>query len=727
MSKDIFFILLLFIFVAEVAVMEIFEPVISQFATLPAGLIDAGILTVLLAPPLWLLCSRFPSIRIQEQSGKSFYAGRFNLFLQLLASAFVIEFLIMLILPKLLPDLSGRSFALLDATLAMLFILPVLWQKLCRLDKRFQKLPLADFLSSPVILYGTLLYAVFFADMVQEMVQPFLAPDSLDAYFILIDSTLTTALVAPFLWLLVGRPLTKTLRSETIRTGRILDQIVDAVITLDAGGQIIAMNPAAQKVFGLTPAELAGQSVEVLFAEDQLNIQQLISKTSSDKSDRQKIMLYETLCRDRSGATLIMNISLSNTLHHDREEWLMILHDITYHKEAERALRERDERFRQVFEQSDDAIAFFKPNTCSVIDVNVTFTGLFGYSKAEIREQGLEHLLGPDDLLRVGNAIRETGQGSQVRLDDCIGLRRNGTQFNLSMRSKLMTIDGIRIVFCSFRDITSRLRLEKEAKDIQAKLIQINKMTALGLMVSGVAHEINNPNNFIMTNSRLLASTWEDNRKILHEYYLEHGDFCLGGIPFSELDTHTPRLFAGVLEGSSRINEIVKNLKSFYRPEQIAIAGVDINQVAASAASLLHHELVNFTKNFQIILAEGLPSVKGNGQQIGQVVINLLMNACQSLPDKDCGIRLETGYEPESSQVTLTVRDEGRGMAPGDSCRIMEPFFTTKLDEGGSGLGLTICKSIITEHEGTLEFKSKPGKGTTFVVRLPADIPAAKD
>lgn len=726
MSKQIFIILLPFIFIAELAVMELFSPLLLHQPPLAAGLLDASILALLLVVPLWLLSWRLPT-EGHQGTARRLHRGQLYLFFQLLTAAFAAEFLVMFYLPEALPNLTWGMLSLLDATLTILLVLPVLWWTLQRVGDRFDKLLLAEFLGTPIMLYSTLLYAVFISDIIQEILQPYITPSSLDDYYILIDSTLTTILIAPFLWMLVGRPLTSVAQTEKTRAKTILDQVVDAVVTLDADGRIILMNPAAQKVFDCRPDELTGQPIEVLFLENQLDIQQLISDTSGGKAGRQELMFREILCRSCSGTILTMNISLSSIQQHGRKEWLLILHDITHHKAAEKALRERDERFRQIFEQSDDAIAFFKPNSCWIIDVNTTFAELFGYSKGEIREHGLERLLGPEDFSRICGAIQVTSQNAPVTINDFNGFRNDGSQFNLSMRSKLMTIDGVGVVSCSFRDISNRLRLEKEAKDIQAKLIQTNKMTSLGLMVSGVAHEINNPNNFIITNSRLLASTWEDNRKILLDYYQQNGDFCLGGIPFSELDKHAPELFAGILEGSNRINEIVSNLKSFYRADRIAESSVNLNQIAASAASLLHHELVNFTNNFHLLLADELPTVIGNGQQIGQVVINLLMNACQALTDKVQGIWLETGYDQEASQVTLMVRDEGRGMSQGDSRRILEPFFTTKLDEGGTGLGLSICKSIIVEHDGTLEFNSKPGKGTTFVVRLPADTSAAKD
>ena len=139
--------------------------------------------------------------------------------------------------------------------------------------------------------------------------------------------------------------------------------------------------------------------------------------------------------------------------------------------------------------------------------------------------------------------------------------------------------------------------------------------------------------------------------------------------------------------------------------------GCDVNHVATSAVSILHYELSKYTDNFHLELAENIPLVKGSSQQLGQVIINLLMNACQALPDKDCGIWMTTGYDPVAGQVTITVRDEGSGISREDSNRILEPFFTTKLDRGGTGLGLSICQSILKEHNAVLEFHSEPGRG----------------
>jgi signal transduction histidine kinase len=150
---------------------------------------------------------------------------------------------------------------------------------------------------------------------------------------------------------------------------------------------------------------------------------------------------------------------------------------------------------------------------------------------------------------------------------------------------------------------------------------------------------------------------------------------------------------------------------------------VNLNLVATSAVSMLHYELVKYTDNFHIRLADDLPSVRGSRQQLGQILINLLMNACQSLPDKSRSVWLETSYDPIQGDVKLSVRDEGEGIPDELREKILQPFFTTKIESGGTGLGLSISHSIIKDHDGELDFVSQKDVGTTFTVTLPVSNP----
>jgi C4-dicarboxylate-specific signal transduction histidine kinase len=199
-------------------------------------------------------------------------------------------------------------------------------------------------------------------------------------------------------------------------------------------------------------------------------------------------------------------------------------------------------------------------------------------------------------------------------------------------------------------------------------------------------------------------------------------------LPYSQISDQVAQLFAGIIEGSRRINEIVTNLKGFARQESVSLDNdVEINQVVSSAVSILRHEIGRMTEDFRFEPGDDLPPIKGNRHQLGQVIINLLMNACQALPDKSAAVTLRTYFDESAGQNVVVVQDQGCGIPAEAAAQIMDPFFTTKLDSGGTGLGLSICQSIIKDHKGSLEFHTGIGRGTTFFVKLPVGTLAQTD
>lgn len=718
---ETFALLLLIAFTTELGVMELFDPLLRQTSRFAGALIDATLLVVISALPIWIIFSPVFAGRLRRDD-----AARRALslaFCRLIAGIFLAEFLIMLVVPGLMQRADSIQVNLIDASLTSVLIAPLLWWLLTDLERENYRLTLTELLESPLLLYLLLLYVVFLSAMLQEL----LAVDTTWAVSHgpnhLFKAAVLMLITAPFLWLFVARPLRQSVQSERARARAVYEQVIDAVVLADDQGRVVAMNPASQRIFGYTEAELVGRPASVLFAEQQgLEPLLLAAQDGSGGVSR------ELSGRHRYGGILTMDVSVSRIVLGAREDLLLIMRDISERKDAERALRESDLRFREMYEQSEDAILFFKPGSTYIVDVNPTTGQLFGYGKPEMLGHGMKRLFSGEDLARVTEAVSELRAGDIAHLENVVGLHSDGSECIVSLRAKVMNLQGVKLVYCTLRDITDQVRMEREARAIQARLIQANKMTSLGLLVSGVAHEINNPNNFIMSNAQLLATSWEDVRKVLHAYYRENGDFLLGGIPFSELDDQSPQLLGGIVDGARRISQIVGNLKQFVRPDYGSIEGeVDVNQVVSSAVAILQRELVLHTENFQCELAAEQPRVRGNSQQLGQIILNLLMNACQALPTRQHGIRIATAIDPATAQVTIVVQDEGCGITVEDGRQIMEPFFTTKLDSGGTGLGLWICRSIIAEHHGSLEFVSTAGAGATFTVTIPAAPAAAQD
>lgn len=274
-------------------------------------------------------------------------------------------------------------------------------------------------------------------------------------------------------------------------------------------------------------------------------------------------------------------------------------------------------------------------------------------------------------------------------------------------------------------DIKARKKAEKEAEQRRRQLIEADKMVSLGILVAGVAHEINNPNNFITMNAPILHRAWEDFLPILEEHYQEHGDFPVAGIPFSEMREHIPELFSGILDGSERIRRIVFNLRDYARQGISDLdQEVDLNTALRAALVLLANPLKKATDHLTVRYGEGLPPVRGNFQRAEQVIINLLQNAYQSLASPNQHLTVSTGQDPKASTVFVEITDQGCGISPKNLKRILDPFFTTKRDGGGSGLGLSISAGIMEEHGGRLEFNSQSGKGTIAraVFPMPASV-----
>ncbi|MDH5641926.1 MAG: HAMP domain-containing histidine kinase, partial [Nitrospira sp.] len=190
--------------------------------------------------------------------------------------------------------------------------------------------------------------------------------------------------------------------------------------------------------------------------------------------------------------------------------------------------------------------------------------------------------------------------------------------------------------------LSERVRAQEIAQQHQQQLIRADKMAALGVLVSGVAHEINNPNQFILLNSSLLDEVWQSSLPILDEYYNENGDFLLAGVPFSKMRERMPEACKGVERGARHIKRIVQSLKDYARDDAGDMAQVfDVNAVVEASATLLTSLIRKSTNNFTVIQSGLAAEVKGNFQKLEQVVVNLVQNSCQALADPDKAISVE--------------------------------------------------------------------------------------
>jgi len=254
-------------------------------------------------------------------------------------------------------------------------------------------------------------------------------------------------------------------------------------------------------------------------------------------------------------------------------------------------------------------------------------------------------------------------------------------------------------------------------------LMQSEKLAVLGRLVSGIAHEINNPNNFIMMNIPLLQKSWKSIEPVLDSHYNKNTDYRIAGISYSSMKEKLPKICSNILEGSWRIKRIVDDLKKYSRnsPDK-EFTPIDVNSVVESSVNLIFNFIRKSTDAFHMELADKLPPVKGSFQHLEQALINIIQNACQSLLTKDSPVVVKTCFSKTDEVIVIYISDRGRGIAPEDIRKIFDPFFTTRTEFGGTGLGLSISRKIIHEMEGRLEFNSELNHGTTVNIFLPAAV-----
>jgi PAS domain S-box-containing protein len=399
--------------------------------------------------------------------------------------------------------------------------------------------------------------------------------------------------------------------------------------------------------------------------------------------------------------------------------------EVAERRQAEAALRTSEERFRAITESANDAIISVDGDG-RIVSWNAKAEEIFGYRSDEILGASLDRLMPSRHQRRAGSrfARRAVGRGLRWagRTLELAGRRRDGTEFPLELSLSTWSAGQGRYVTAMIRDLTSRKRLEETTRQQELQLIQADKMTTLGTLVSGIAHEINSPNQLVMTNAGLLGEAWGDVVKILDSRDSE--ELTLAGLPYVEMRATLPTLVQDVLDGARRIQRIVADLKDFARPPARGIkTAFDLNEVVQRALRLLGHSIGSRTDRLELSLGDGVPPLQGDVQQIEQVVVNLVMNALEALPDRGHGVHIATRFEPLEEAAVVEVADEGVGIAPEHLGRVFDPFFTTKRESGGTGLGLAIAASLVRAHGGRLTFSSKPGRGTRAVVALPVRPP----
>lgn len=320
-------------------------------------------------------------------------------------------------------------------------------------------------------------------------------------------------------------------------------------------------------------------------------------------------------------------------------------------------------------------------------------------------------------------------------LFDAINAAYEASDEDRRLMEKSMDISS-REMFQVNQDLRQKEAALREAlmqlQQTQEQLIQSEKLASIGQLAAGVAHEINNPLSFVSANVQVLERYLDDYSRIfayLEKYpALDTADAAaVAGyfkgltelreqVDIDDVARDVRDLLEETCDGLNRVKRIVHDLRTFAREDSGELETVCIEKVIDRALNIVANE-VKYRADVVKDYAADLPPVRCSEQRLGQVFVNLIVNAAQAMADRGT-IAIRTYRDRD--HVCAEIADDGQGIAKGDLLKIFDPFFTTKPVGTGTGLGLSVCHEIIKNHDGDITVSSEVNKGTTFLIKLPA-------
>ena len=482
-------------------------------------------------------------------------------------------------------------------------------------------------------------------------------------------------------------------------------------IFIHQDGKYVFVNDRFADIHGYTPQELVGtQHLTLIHPDEREETRQKASKRLNEEAVAGR---YEVRRLRKDGTAIWCEMMATYVEYGGKPAIMGNVIDISERKRAEEALRENEQKYRTLIEDSLDGIAVVQGE--KVILVNPALLKMFGFERdEEMIGRPFTDFVSPKDrpLLAGRGTEKEVGKEVPSRYE-FKALRKDGGEFVAEISLSTISYEGDIARQGIIRDISERRSLE-------AQLYQAQKMEALGTLVAGVAHEINNPINLIMFNVPLLQRIWHDFQPILEEQARRESHRKYGGLTYDFLKENLAQLLSDMDMAANRVTKIVNGLKDFSKRTDFAERRViQINEAVENAIRLIQSTLIKAKIDLVLDLGDDLPEMEGNLQSVEQIILNLVINAVEAIGDKGGQIQITTDYQKKSEQIHISIKDNGRGIDPSISDRIFDPFVTDRQAEGGTGLGLSVTYNLVQVHDGKIDFQSEKGKGTTFTVLFP--------
>ena len=463
---------------------------------------------------------------------------------------------------------------------------------------------------------------------------------------------------------------------------------------IDEKAIILYMSPAAERILGVAPGELVGKSVRYETHPD--DIARVVTPKPGETRD------YVTRVRHRNGSWRWIETTTTNlTQDTSVRAYVSSFRDVTDRVEAEAQLRRSETNFRTLIERSLTLVLVHRDGI--VRYVNPPTVAALRYDSADqIVGQTIMGLVHPDDRAAVGERMARTLKDGGGAPGTARMRRRDGTYVATEGEGVMLDFDGEPSNVVLGRDVTER-------NEMFARIAIADRLASVGVLAAGVAHEINNPLSYVMSNLAVLAD--------------ELPALIAGVSRLSREDVET--LVADAREGTARVSAIVRDLRSLSRTDDVTTEPVDVAAVLASSIKIASNE-ARYRARVVTAIDPNMPRVRANASRLGQVFLNLLVNAAHAIEEGhplDNEIRVRA--YADASHVVVEVEDTGVGIPASVIGRIFDPFFTTKPIGVGTGLGLAISHEIVRSIDGTIRVESTPGRGSIFRVSLPASAEVA--
>lgn len=485
------------------------------------------------------------------------------------------------------------------------------------------------------------------------------------------------------------------------RFGALFAAAVDPIVLIDREGRITGFNLAAEQVFGWREADVLGERVSILMPGPYRDEHDGYMSRYLGTGQRRIIGIgREVVARRRDGSTFPIDLSVGEFVSGAEHGFVGILRDITARKAQEAELRRTTEELRLIFEQTPTALALLDAEG-RIVDVNRACESLLGRDAEALRGRHHGDLLADADRALVEGALSEVIAGrGETWSRDVQYLRGDGRPLPALLHAGVARdVEGRPLLaICEIVDRSQLFEATREAEDLRTRLAHVARIGTLGEMVSGIAHEVNQP---------LTA---------IANYANAARRFVLAG-------DSDPAELAGILDKiaaqAERAGQVIRGLRNLTRRRDAVREPLDCAALIAEVARLVEFELRARGWRLLTRIDGPLPPVYGDGVQIQQVLLNLIRNGIEAMAEAAQGDVIEVLAEAvDGSNVEIRVRDRGPGLRREVEDHLFEPFFTTKAQ--GMGLGLSICKSLMRAHDGDLRYQPGRDGGAEFIMRLPA-------